>query len=210
MPISLEEERPPGLPVVKRTALGQRYVGAIVRVEQRDRLKKDDTTGLVAPLLKPNGKPRQELVVSCLTLPGSSAPVGLGDDEHLPAPGELARLILKGASFGNWIEAKGALGRPIAVGDVVTQVTEFAQVYDASGNATGSQITDQFTLEGVPRGRSVGIYGPLLITAAPPGSEWTPKAEEAYYALAPRTSVPAEVPAGGGSFGYADDSEPPF
>src|SRR4029077_4165176 len=100
MPINLEEERKAGLPVVKRTALGQTFNGAIVQVAQRDRLKKDDATGAMTPILKPNGNARQELVVTCLTLPRTTAPVGLKEDEHQPEEGELVRLILKGKAFG--------------------------------------------------------------------------------------------------------------
>lgn len=182
MAIQLEEDRKPGLPVVKRTALGQVFNGAVVRVEQRDRMKRDDA-GQMVPVLKPSGKARQELVVTCIALPGTTAPVGLGDDEYVPAEGNLCRLILKGKAFGDWIEHKGLLGRGVQVGDVVTQTTDRAQVYDAHGNPSGGEITDQAALDAVPRGRSVGIYGPLTLRPAKEGSEWITKAEAAYHSL---------------------------
>lgn len=213
MGISLEEERKPGLPVVKRTALGQTFNGAVVRVQQRDRQKKDEVTGEMMPILKPGGKARQELVVTCLTLPGTTAPVGLGDDEHIAGEAELVRLILKGKAFGDWIESKAALGRPVQVGDIVCQMTDRAQVYDAKGNPSGAEITDQATVDAVPRGRTIGIYGPITLRAPKDGSEWVARAEEAYHAL--REPVAAEVASVSSGGGFADtdsfaDDGPPF
>ena len=183
MPISLENEVRPGLPVVKRTTLGEVFVGAVVAVEQRDRQKKDNITGAMAPMLKPDGRPSQELVITCLTMPGTTSPVGLGDDQHFAAEAELVRVILKGKAFGNWIDGKKALGRPVRVGDVLTQKTEFAQAYTHEGQLIGDQITDQGALNNIPRGRSVGIYGSLTLQAPAAGSPWIAKAEEAYHEL---------------------------
>lgn len=205
MPIQLEDEYKPGLPVVKRTALGQKFHGAVIRVDQRDRLKKDETTNLMVPVPKGNGKVKQELVVTCMTLPGTTAPVGLGDDEHVPEPEEVVRLILKGKAFGDWIETKAALGRPVNVGDIVSQVTDKAQAYDAQGNPSGNEITDQATINNLPRGRSVGIYGPITLRAPKEGSEWIGKAEAAYHGLHEpigAESEPSPLP--------DDDDEPPF
>jgi hypothetical protein len=207
MGIQLEQERKAGLPVVKRTALNQKYFGAIVKVEQRDRMKRDETTGAMTAVLKPGGKARQELVLTCLTLPGTTAPVGLGDDEHVPAEGELARLILKGKAFSDWISTKGELGRPVQVGDVVTQETKFAQVYDAQGNPSGAEITNQQAVNDVPRGRSVGIYGPITVRAPKDGSPWVAKAEEAWHSLQePIAAEPQAANIGADN----DDDEPPF
>lgn len=209
MPIQLEEERKPGLPVVKRTALGQKFNGAVLRVDQRDRLKKDDATGQMVPVLKPSGSARQELVVTCMTLPGTTAPAGLGDNEFVPEPEDLVRLILKGKAFGDWIEAKNNLGRGIQVGDIVTQITDRAQVYDAQGNASGPELTDQNAVNAVPRGRSVGIYGPVTLRPPKEGSDWVAKAETAYHSLRQPILVDGagenDVP---GS--QVDDDEPPF
>jgi hypothetical protein len=207
MPIQLEDERKAGLPVVKRTALGQKFNGAVIKIDQRDRLKKDDVTQQMVPVLKANGKPRQELVITCLTLPGTTAPVGLGDDEYVPAAEEIVRLILKGKSFADWIQVKNDLGRLVQVGDVVTQVTESAQAYDAQGNPSGGEITDQATINSLPRGKSVGIYGPITLRAPKSGSEWVAKAEAAYHSLREPIAAEVEDP-------YTDvplsDDEPPF
>lgn len=70
-------------------------------------------------------------------------------------------------------------------------------MYDAQGQPTGGEITDQETLNSVPRGRSVGIYGPITVREPKQGSEWVEKAEQAYYSL--KDAVPAEsdsVPTG--------------
>lgn len=189
MPITIEEPRAAGLPVVKRTAIGQTFVGAVLKTEQRDRLKKGDD-GVMKPILKPDGKARQELVVTCLALPGTTAPAGLGDDESVPEPGTVVRLILKGKAFGDWIEQKRNLGRGLAVGDVVTQTTDTAQVYDASGTPKGPEINDNRKVgEARMKGQNVGIYGPLTL-AAGREPEWVAKAEEAYHAL--KTPIPVE------------------
>jgi hypothetical protein len=208
MPIQLEDERKAGLPVVKRTALGQEFWGAVVKIEQRDRLKRDETTNEMVPVLKPSGKPRQELVITCLVLPRTTAPVGLGDDEHVPQPEEVVRLILKGKSFADWIQAKNDLGRPVNVGDVVHQKTDRAQVYDAQGQASGAEITDQATLTNVPRGKSVGIYGPIALREPKVGSEWVAKAEAAYHSL--HEPITAETDAAAHAADDAQDDEPPF
>lgn len=211
MPINLEEERVPLPPVVKRTAIGQVFYGAVVLVNQRNRLKKDERTGELTPIMKGNGKAKQELVITCLTLPRTTAPVGLGEDEHVPEEGELVRLILKGKSFGDWIETKNALGRPVQVGDVVSQTTDRAQVYDAHGNPSGSELTTQAEVNAVPRGRSVGIYGPITLRAPKDGSEWVAKAEEAYYQV--KESISAETASVTQQGSYDDEpppAEPPY
>lgn len=183
MAIQLEEERKPSSPVVKRTALGQVFNGAVLKVDQRDRLKKDDATGKNVPMLKPDGNARQELVVTCMVLPGTTSPAGIGEVESVPEPEAIVRLILKGKAFGDWIEAKNNLGRGIQVGDIVTQKTDRAQVYDAQGNVSGPELTTQEQVDNVPRTRSVGIYGPVTLRPAKEGSPWVDKAETAYHSL---------------------------
>lgn len=207
MGIKLEEPRKPSLPVVKRTALDQKFYGAVILVEQRDRQKKDEATGQMVAVTKPGGGARQELVVTCLTLPGTTASVGLGENEFVPEQETLVRLILKGKAFSDWITAKNELGRPVEVGDVVTQITDRAQAYDAQGNPSGPEITDQVTINALPRGRTVGIYGPVTLRAPKDGSEWIGKAEAAYHSM--REPIVAEPLADDNVYNTADD-EPPF
>jgi hypothetical protein len=226
--IALEEPRVGGYPVVKRTALGQTFNGAVLKVESRDRLKRHDD-GTMKPIVKPNGKNAQELVVTCLTLPGTTAPAGIGEDESVPNAGDIVRLILKGKSFGDWIESKKSLpDNTVAVGDIVTQKTELAQVYDANGNPQGPEITDQASIDAArQRGRSVGIYGPITLREPKPDSEWVSKAVAAYNELQRRPvaeppnavneyAAAADDPWGSAPSAatydnsYIPDDEPPF
>lgn len=184
MAIPLGEQFTPGHPVVKRTAIGQDFVGAVFNVERRNRTKKDDD-GVIKPMLKADGKPRQELIISCLAMPGTNAPAGIGDDVGIPEVGDPVRLILKGKSFADWIQAERELGRQLQVGDVVKQRTDSAQVYDADGNPKGQPLTTQAEVEAVPRSQTVGIYAKLKLE--PGEGEWIDKAEAAYRAA---TAVP--------------------
>jgi len=179
MAIPLGEQHTPGHPVVKRTALGQLFVGAVVNVDRRNRTRRGDD-GVIRDIMKADGKPRQELVITCLSMPGTTAPAGIGDEQGIPESGDLVRLILKGKSFADWIQAERALGRQLQVGDCVKQRTSSAQVYDANGDPKGPPITTQEEVDAVPRSNSVGIYGELKLE---PGSgEWVDKAEAAYRA----------------------------
>lgn len=179
MAIPLGEQYTPGHPVVKRTAIGQRFIGAVVNIERRNRTRRGDD-GVVRDVLKADGKPRQELVITCLAMPGTDAPAGIGDEQGIPEPGDTVRLILKGKSFADWIEAERQLGRQLQVGDIVKQRTTSAQVYDANGEPKGGQITTQAEVDAVPRSATVGIYGELKLE--PGEGEWIDKAEAAYRA----------------------------
>ena len=88
MPTSLDEPRTPGAPVVKRTRLGETFIGALVSVQQRDVLKRDEATGDMRPVMKTNGKARQELVLTLITMPGTTAMAGIGDSTSVPEPGD--------------------------------------------------------------------------------------------------------------------------
>ena len=155
MAIELEEPtRGTSTPVVKRQRIGEKFVGAIVKAEQRDQTKMVD--GIRTPVLKPNGKARQELVVHCLAMPQNTAEVSLGDDRHTPEAGETVRLILKGKAFGDWIEQRKAhRGGKLNVGDVVVQTVTHAQAYDANGQIKGGEITDQATADQVSQSLAV-------------------------------------------------------
>lgn len=193
--INLETPRVAGYPVVKRAALGQTFCGAVLKAESRDRQKKG-ADGVLRPIPKPNGKHAQELVVTCMTLPGTTAPVGLDDYEGIPKPGDIVRLILTGKAFGDWIDAKKQLpGGAVAVGDLVTQTTTVAIVYKDEGETAGPEITDQAMVDQArAKGRTVGIYGPLTLTINP-SQESITQAVAAYKALqeaAPVERFPAE------------------
>lgn len=179
-----------GAPVLKRGVIGETYVGAVVNMEQRDMLKEDK------PVLKDNGKPRQELVVHLLTI-GTDMRAGLGDVSAVPAPGEIVRLILKGGGFGQWIEAKQeisrSLGRGIQVGDVCYVDTTNAVRYQSTGNHSElGNMTTQAEIEGYyatseayrHRQESLGFRGQLKLRPAKPEEAGiVADAEAAYAAL---------------------------
>lgn len=180
MPIEIQEEARTFTPVVKRQRIGDRFIGAVIRYEQRDVRKRGDD-GVDRPVLKPNGKPKQELVVHCLALPGTTSVAGIGDQIAVPAPGDTVRLILRGRAFGDWIESRKTHrnGKSLRVGDVVEQVVDHAQAYDANGAPKGNKITSQADVDRIPRGTSLGFYGPLTL-AEPTDQAWVARAEAAY------------------------------
>jgi hypothetical protein len=78
----------------------------------------------------------------------------------------------------------------LAIGDVIEQVVEFAQAYDANGTATGSKITDQASADRVPRGQSLGFYGPTTIRRATPAeASFVAAAEQAHHDRRQRTAA---------------------
>jgi hypothetical protein len=184
MTITLEEAGTTRTPVLRRKRIGEEFVGALVRTTQRDVLKRDDATGTDRPVIKANGKPRQELVVTLVTISSTMA-AGLGEEVAVPEPGDVVRSILKGGGFGQWIEANGLL-KPRQVGDIVTLTSEWGQAYDAHGAPTGDKLTTQAQLDAVPRERSLGVYGSVAIRRATPAeTEWVTAAETAYHDAQP-------------------------
>lgn len=184
MTITLEEAGTTRTPVLRRKRIGEEFVGALVRTTQRDVLRRDDATGTDRPVIKANGKPRQELVVTLVTISSTMA-AGLGEEVAVPEPGDVVRSILKGGGFGQWIEANGLL-KPRQVGDIVTLTSEWGQAYDAHGAPTGDKLTTQAQLDAVPRERSLGVYGSVAIRRATPAeTEWVSAAETAYHDAQP-------------------------
>lgn len=193
MPIpSTEQAATTRPPVLTRTAIGQKFRGVTCLMpERRDRTKVDPSTKQSVPMLKPNGKARQELVVTMLTMK-STMPVGNLDNRAMPAEGDVVRVILKGKSYGDWIDAGKDLGFEIGVGYLVEMDTTHAQAYDEDGNALGGEITTQEAADAVPRGRSLGYYGPLTVreAATPEEIAWDTKATK-FYNDAERPEAPA-------------------
>lgn len=183
MPIALSAPGQGGLPVVKRLAIGETFIGAVYKTQQRNVMKND------APVLKDNGKPRQELVVYCVTMPGTTSSAGIGETVGIPAPGDRVRLILRGRAYGDWIEQNKKLGG-VNVGDVVSQTTTVAQAYDANGKPVGGEMTTQEQVSAVPRSQPVGIYGPLTLRKSTPAcQQWVAAAEQAYHDALERTAL---------------------
>ena len=218
MAIELNDGSRIGAPVIRQQRLGEVAYLAVVRTEQRDRLRRNQSNGEMEPI--PNGKDRQgrprfrqEMVIHALALPGTTMEARLGDEGGVPAAGDRVRLILKARGFGDWIEARRShrKGR-LNVGDVLTLETRWAQQYDQDGNAKGPKIEDQATADALPRNVTVGFYGPLSLSEGT-DSRWIEAAEQAYRSdeAAQRQQQAIELD-GGDHFAeeFGDDEEGPF
>lgn len=176
MPVIPDTPTSARYPVVRRSRIGETFIGAYIKHQQRDILK-DGQPEMNAK----TGKPRQELVVHALVMPGTTATVGNAEDNNVPAVGDIVRLILKGRSFSHWIDSTNALKGVKRAGDIIEQTIDQAQQYDANGAPTGKPLTTQDECDKVPRGRSLGYYGQLNVRAATATDmEWVAKADEAY------------------------------
>lgn len=168
-----------GTPVIKRLTIGEEFRGVVVDIEPRDMLKDGK------PVLKDNGRPRQELVVHLLTMPGTTMSVGLKGEVHVPDVDEACRAILPGGAYGQWIEAESKLpGGKVNVGDLLWMNTTHAETYDISGRPTGRYAT-QAEVDAHYAGRksgTVGMRGDLKLARDDVKyAEWVAKAEAAYY-----------------------------
>ena len=175
--IPVEEDNKRGLPVVKRSGIGQRFIGALAKPPEQRQVHKT-VDGVAVPQFKPGGKPRNELVVHLVVCPGTTTPAGIGDDTGIPEPGDVVRLILRGGGYGDWITAKnehGALG----IGrDIVTLDVEYGQAWSEGAKEIGGKLTTQAECDLVPRATSLGYYGPLAIRHATAEElPWAAKAE---------------------------------
>ena len=204
MAIALDQETTGGTPVLKRRDIGQRFRGAVIKFENRDLLKDDK------PVLKDNGKPKQELVVHLLAIK-STMPAGIGGEEAPPEEGDIVRVILRGGGYGQWIDALKTLPRVVHVGDILDMDTTHAVRFMSSGDF---RELGQFTTseeiaaykqgdEWMNRKETLGYRGSLSIRI-PTDEEGdiVTKAEAAYHrlnketiALAPQGSGPFDNPA---------------
>jgi hypothetical protein len=206
-------------PIIKHQRIGESCKLAVIRWEQRDRLRKDPGTQQMVKI--PNGvdrsgrpKFKQELVIQAVAIAGDMV-AAIGDSSGVPAPGDRVRVILKAKGFGDWIEArKGHRGGKFNVGDVLLMSTDKAQQYDQNGTPKGAEIRTQTDADAVPRNTTLGFYGSLSLV---PGQEvrWIDAAEAAYRddenAERQRNAIPLGGPAA--PDGYHDefaDEEAPF
>jgi hypothetical protein len=203
MAIPLNDNNRISTPVIRQHRLGEVAYLAIVRTEQRDRLRKNLASGAMEPI--PNGtdrqgrpKVKQEMVVHAIAMPGTTMEARIGEEGGVPAPGDRVRLILKAKGFGEWIEARRQHRRGgLNVGDVLVLETLWAQQYDQDGNPKGAKIEDQAAADAVPRNVTIGFYGPLSIREGT-DPQWIQAAEEAYRAdeAAKRQQDAIKLPAG--------------
>lgn len=212
MAIELTDNTRTIYPVLRNQRIGELAQLAIIRTEQRDRLMKDQATGQLVRIsngMTRDGQPKfkQELVIHAVTLPGTTMQVKQGDDFHTPAPGDRVRVILKGMAFRKFIEARKAhRGGKLNVGDLLVTGTDQAQAYDQTGKPKGEPIRTQADADRIPRGVTVGFYGPIeLAEASDPA--WIAKAEEAFLAdqLAEQQAKALNADTSTGSRSWLDD-----
>jgi hypothetical protein len=185
MAIELNDGARIGAPVIRQQRLGEIAHLAVVRTEQRDRLRRNLGSGEMEPI--PNGtdrqgrpKVKQEMVIHAVAMPGTTMEARLGEEGGVPTPGDRVRLILKAKGFGDWIEARrGHRKGKLNVGDVLTLETRWAQQYDQDGNPKGLKIEDQAAADAVPRNVTIGFYGPLSLKEGS-DARWIEAAEQAY------------------------------
>ena len=185
MAIELNDGARISAPVIRQQRLGEIANLAVVRTEQRDRLRRNLSSGEMEKI--PNGtdrqgrpKVKQEMVLHAVAMPGTTMEARLGEEGGVPTPGDRVRLILKAKGFGDWIETRRSHRKgKLNVGDVLTLETRWAQQYDQDGNPKGTKIEDQAAADAVPRNVTIGFYGPLSLKE---GSEsrWIEAAEQAY------------------------------
>lgn len=208
MPINLTDETSyVSYPVISQQRFNEKALLSVIRTEQRDRLKKNLSTNQLEKI--PNGidrsgrpKYKQELVIHCIAMPGTTMEAKIGGEGSVPTAGDRVRVILKAKGFGDWIEKrKNHRSGRLNVGDILTIETQWAQQYDQDGNPKGNKITSQAEADKVPRNVTLGFYGPL--TLAEPtvaDDQWVSAAEAAWHeddaAKRQARAIPAGDPVG--------------
>ena len=172
-------------PVIKRTAIGEHFIAAYVKHEMRDVQGKDGS-----PVLHDRGrnvgKPKKEVVVHLVAMPGTTSPASAHKDEDpkVPEPGDIVRLILKSMSLKQWIDGQGALRGVKRAGDVVEFTTTTAQAYDDDGPRGEQMTTQEQVTKARLKGLNLGVYGDLIVRAATTSElPWVHKADEALATL---------------------------
>ncbi|MEB3208988.1 MAG: hypothetical protein VKK63_08740 [Synechococcus sp.] len=107
MAIELNDGSRSAAPVIRQQRLAEVAYLAIVRPDQRDRLRKNQSSGAMEPI--PNGsdrqcrpKVKQEMVVHAIAMPGTTMEARIGDEGGVPAAGDRVR-----AAAPSWQEADG-------------------------------------------------------------------------------------------------------
>ena len=99
MAIELNDGARISAPVIRQQRLGEIANLAVVRTEQRDRLRRNLSSGEMETI--PNGtdrqgraKVKQEMVLHAVAMPGTTMEARLGEEGGVPTPGDRVRLIL--------------------------------------------------------------------------------------------------------------------
>lgn len=120
--IIIEEKSFNTYPVIKRLNIGEKFVGGLIKTEERDLMKKNRVTGQLETVLKPNGRPARQLVVYLL-VKESTMNAGTGENERTPQRGEIVRALFDRGGYHQWIEARKTLEGPLKVGTLVAMNT---------------------------------------------------------------------------------------
>lgn len=194
MTIELDAERTPQIPVVSTREIGQTVTGMVVDKWVRDRQKKDGT-----PIVnKKTGKVSKEEVLVILVMDGTTGTVSVGSgldaETHVPAVGEVSRLIYKGLGYSKLIEARRDVGGGTQVGDVISQTGTSATIWRGEGDIERAGVTDPNVIaKARAGGLSVGIDIDVTYrraTAAEAG--FVAKAEQLYHER--KAAIPLDNP----------------
>ena len=153
MAIELDSPRS-SIPVIGPRDFGQRAKGMVVNKEQRTRLDRDGET-----ILNSRGKPAQEEVLTILVLDDNTGTISGGDlnDDYTPEAGSVARMIIRGLTFGKLIDARKAVG-VTQVGDVIELSADTATIWRGKGDIAQSSVSDpQVVARARAKGLSVGF-----------------------------------------------------
>jgi len=194
-------------PVVRAAGFGQTVIGMVIDKEVRPRRSREG-----APILKADGRPSHEEVLTVMIMGGSTGIISGGDfgDDRTPDTGEVCRLIVKGRDYGALIDArkKGTKGAT-NVGDVITTTATAATIWRGKGDIAKAGTTDP---DDVTKARTKGlsVSWDTVTTyraATPDEAALVVKAEGLHHQLRERISLDQAASGGGGG---ADFDEEPF
>jgi len=189
---------------MKQQNIGEIFYGGIINFETRNQLRDNE------PVLRDDGKPKQELVVTLIAYAGTNMEARIGGNNEVPTDGEHVRLIMSGGRFSQWIDAtdelKRSTGRGINVGDVVIMTSTHAIRFEPrkGGRELGRFVTqDELANYRATstayhnRQESLGVRGDLFIMA--PEGEYAQLASrvlecEAAYAANKATALTTPSP----------------
>ena len=158
-------------PVVRRTNIGEKIVVGLLKEEWRN-LRKKNSDGTWEDVLKADGKPAKQAVITCL-VKESTMPVADGNEERVPERGEIVRLMFDRGGASQWIDAKRKLDGQFKVGVLIAMNTTHALRYSTNGFAELGRIDTQADLDAwyqsaanIQRKESVGRRGDLALKDA--------------------------------------------
>jgi hypothetical protein len=173
-------------PVMKRMNIGEKFVGGLIKTEQRDLMKKDRVTGVLAPVTNARGKTSQQLVVYLL-VKESTMPCGTGENERVPERGEIVRALFDRGGFHQWIEARKELEGPLKVGTLIamntTHIVRFPPGDGAQQPCGEIRTMDElnaYLIDPTKRNENIGRRGDLAMRDADTDPAFKEECKTAY------------------------------